>query len=154
MLARCGCGRGTGHKNYAGRGIKVCERWQSSFLDFLADMGPRPGPEYSLGREDNDGDYEPGNCRWATRTTQSRNSRSARKVEYGGKTWVLNDLAEAHGMKPATLKARMRKGMSLDAALSSPVAPVEREGPDDRPRPDGNHWPTTSIMRGARRSWP
>ena len=74
-----------------------------------------------------------------------------RKVEYAGQTWVLNDLAEAHGMKPATLKARLRKGMSMGEALATPVVHVEREGPDDRPRPDGKHWPSMSISRGSMR---
>lgn len=153
MLARCGHGSGAGHKDYAGRGIKVCERWRASFLDFLADMGPRPGRGYSIDREDNDGDYEPGNCRWATRTAQVRNTRVVRQIEYQGRIWVFNDLAEAHGIKPATLNARLKKGMSLDDALARPVVSVERHGPDDRPPQDGVHWPTTSIMRGARRVW-
>lgn len=153
MLMRCGHRRSAGHKDYCGRGIKVCERWQASFLDFLADVGPRPGPEYSLDRENNDGDYEPGNCRWATRATQARNTRVVRHVVHQGRTWVFNDLAEAHGIKPATLKARMKKGMSLDEALTRPVVQVERQGPDDRPPQDGVHWPSISISRGARRVW-
>jgi hypothetical protein len=75
MLTRCANPRASNWKYYGGRGIKVCERWQD-FLNFVLDMGRRPSSEHSIDRWPNqDGNYEPGNCRWATRDEQTRNKR-------------------------------------------------------------------------------
>lgn len=75
MLARCNNVNHTDYKNYGGRGIKVCERWHD-FANFLADVGDRPRPDLMIDRIDNDGDYEPGNVRWATRSEQMKNRRT------------------------------------------------------------------------------
>lgn len=78
MKHRCLNPKGRQYPDYGGRGITVCARWMK-FENFLADMGERPGKEYSLDRIDNDGNYEPSNCRWATRSEQQKNKRPAKR---------------------------------------------------------------------------
>lgn len=77
MHQRCKGNHPSGHRHYAGRGVSVCRQW-ADFENFLADMGPRPGPGFSIDRVDNNGNYEPGNCRWTTATEQARNRRTTK----------------------------------------------------------------------------
>lgn len=80
MKSRCYNTSHGRYKDYGGRGIKVCERWIESFQNFIDDMGNKPGKDYSLDRIDNNGNYEPSNCRWATREQQQANTR---QIKYG-----------------------------------------------------------------------
>jgi hypothetical protein len=97
IKTRCSNPKYNRYNRYAGRGIAVCDRWRESFEAFLADMGEAPD-SMSIERIDNDGNYEPGNCRWATIREQTRNRCSNIWVEYRGRRLVLKDYAEAVGV--------------------------------------------------------
>lgn len=104
MIGRC---KGRSRKEfhtYKSRGIKVCDRWLESFEVFFADMGPRPSSAHSIDRIDNAGDYTPENCRWATATEQSRNTRLARIWVVNGKSSdSISEAAQSLGVSNATV---------------------------------------------------
>ena len=91
MKERCGNIDDPGYKNYGGRGIKVCARWDKSFDCFVADMGPKPSEKHSIDRIDNDKGYEPSNCRWATRSEQMLNRRMFKSNTSGSTGVVYRD---------------------------------------------------------------
>lgn len=105
MIRRVYSIKGPDYKYYGGRGIKVCGRWYISFTNFVVDMGPKPGPEYTLDRIDNNGNYEPNNCRWASRLDQANNTRFV--VKYNGLT--LSEISRQTGIKYSTIRARHQK---------------------------------------------
>jgi hypothetical protein len=115
MLSRCRNPKDKKHPHYGGRGIKVCVEWES-FSTFRRDMGPRPFGT-TLGRKDNDGNYEPGNCRWETPTQQSRNRSNTVTVAVHGMTRTATEWDQALGYKPGTVYGRLRRGWSPERAV-------------------------------------
>lgn len=113
MIKRCEQPSSINYAAYGGRGISVCERWHI-FENFAADMGLR-SPGTSLDRIDVNGNYEPGNCRWATRSQQARNTTKTPKVVFNGVEYSISDLAERIGVSAQTIRARKRRGIPLDA---------------------------------------
>lgn len=116
MMDRCYRSNVPNFAYYGGRGIRVCERWHT-FENFYADMGDRPDG-HSLDRTDNAGNYEPSNCRWAPLTAQSRNMRSNRRLTLNGVTRPLVEWAELRGIPPQTVAGRLRRGKSIEQALT------------------------------------
>ena len=109
-------------QNYFERGIRVCERWQKSFASFLADMGPRPSDKHSIDRINNDGDYEPSNCRWATRKEQNNNTRATVYVDYRGERMSLLAAKQRAGcdLPSSIVTDRLRNGWNVEDALNTP----------------------------------
>jgi hypothetical protein len=115
MTARC---RDPKQARYYGRGIRVCERWRTDFLAFLADMGPSPTPFHSIERINNNGDYEPSNCRWATTTEQANNRRSSRFLEWRGEKLTQAQWATRIGIQQSALWARLKLGWPIERVLT------------------------------------
>lgn len=107
--------------DYGGRGISICKRWVDSFEAFLADVGRRPGPGYSIDRKNNDRGYEPGNVRWATATQQMRNRRNVIMAKINGVTVPAITLAEEYGVRAETMRNRVRCGWSPERAATTPT---------------------------------
>lgn len=118
MMTRCYNKHSLSWSNYGGRGIIVCERWHS-FAAFLQDMGKRKRPADSIDRIDNDGNYCPENCRWASPKVQGRNKRFNRAITCNGETRLLCEWVELTGIKRTTIAARLKKGWPPERALNN-----------------------------------
>lgn len=119
MLQRCrdkGC---KNYPNYGARGIKVCDRWKNDFYAFATDMGPKP-ERGTIERINNDGNYEPSNCRWATTWEQTRNYRRNVKLTYQGRTQCVTDWAAELGVGRSLILSRLKMGWPPEAALTIP----------------------------------
>ena len=117
MRDRCRYPTDPRYDDYGGRGIKVCERWRE-FRNFIADMGPRPSPKHQIDRyPDKNGDYEPGNCRWATSREQNNNKRTNRLLTFNGETRTAQEWGRKIGIRGSTIRYRLDRGMTIEQAL-------------------------------------
>jgi hypothetical protein len=121
ILERCNPKYKEIHKNYAGRGISVCERWLNSFENFLLDMGTRPTPDHSIERKNNAGDYTPDNCKWATRIEQGNNKRNNRLIEWRGEVNTVAQWGRILGVDPKRLQLRLGYGWPIDRVMMEPA---------------------------------
>lgn len=120
MKNRCYRQNNKDYKNYGGRGITVCEKWLT-FEGFWKDMQEGYADNLTIDRIDVNGNYEPGNCRWATPKQQCNNRRNNRVFEYTGQRFNLTELATLHGITKHLLFDRLKTGWSLDKALKTPI---------------------------------
>lgn len=121
IKTRCLNPNASNYANYGGRGITICKRWLV-FENFLADMGERPSSKHSIERIDNNGNYVPVNCRWATQTQQARNKRNNVILTHEGRTATIAEWSEITGVSRFTLYQRIRLlKMTPAEALTRPV---------------------------------
>jgi hypothetical protein len=121
MIARCYNPSSPNFKNYGGRGITVCDEWKNDFITFFKYVGKRPSPKHSLDRIDNDGNYEPGNVRWATQKQQSNNARHNHKITIHEWTMNLCQWARFVGKKESAISERLKKGWPPAKAIFYPI---------------------------------
>jgi len=110
---RCYNTKDPNYVRYGARGIKMCEEWREDFSAFLAHVGNRPSSDHSLDRINVNGNYEPGNCRWATWIEQCNNRRGTHRVMVNGTEYSLAELSRASGIKIGTLWSRWKNGRPL-----------------------------------------
>lgn len=117
MISRCHNPTDQDFKNYGDRGIKVCKEWRESFLAFYRYIGDRPSPKHSIDRIDNNGNYQPGNVRWANKKVQANNSRHNHLITINGKTKNITQWAKIINIPPALIVCRLQLGWNPQFAV-------------------------------------
>jgi hypothetical protein len=118
MKRRCFLETNENYSRYGGRNITVCESWINSFENFYEDMGPRPSPEHTLDREDNNGNYDKNNCRWATQLEQANNRSTNTYCEFEGEVLTVAQLARKINMDYELLLSRLLTGRTVDEVIN------------------------------------
>jgi hypothetical protein len=128
MKSRCTNENNQDYPDYGGRGITVCDEWMNSFEAFYRDMGPKPGPGYSLDRGEVNGNYNKDNCRWATPTEQSNNKRNNVRYEYQGEQLTIPEISRRTDINKWTLEKRVREmNLTIEQAVEYDSGKVNRE---------------------------
>lgn len=146
MKKRCYDTNCKSYGTYGGRGISVCSEWLDSFENFYADMGKRPSGK-SIERRNSDGNYDPSNCVWATRSEQNRNRSINRYVEVSGRRMCLTEACEIYGLRLSIVLHRLKRGWELTRALETPPLRDWKRTPR-RPN-DGRAASQTALTRRA-----
>jgi hypothetical protein len=106
------------YPDYGARGITICPEWDASFEAFYASMGPRPSLAYSIDRKDVNGNYEPGNCRWATDTEQANNRRNNNYITLNGVSRTITQWSAITGLHATTIRQRLKLGWTAERAMT------------------------------------
>lgn len=122
IKTRCYNSENPNYKRYGARGIRVCKEWMESYEEFAKFVGQPPTAQHSLERIDNNGNYEPGNVRWATKKEQARNRRTNRIVDINGERHCLAEWLEEKGLHKSTFEGRIRRGWNEQDAILEPAA--------------------------------
>lgn len=151
LIQRCENPKNKAFKNYGARGISVFPEWHD-YAAFLRDMGPAYQSGLTIDRENNDGNYEPGNCRWVTNKVNCRNQQRSIRVEWNGALVALNDLSEAHGVRLLTAYSRyrikgwtLRQSLGLDAPPKHIRKPITEETRRLMSVARSNHWARARV---------
>ena len=127
MKDRCLNPKDSRYKDWGGRGITIYAEWiddAEKFIEWAVTSGWKPGLQ--IDRQNNNGDYEPSNCRWVSSKIQQRNRRDNVVIEFNGETHVLSEWAEVKGIGASTLGFRIRSGWTIEDALTTPVRPIKK----------------------------
>lgn len=127
MIARCENPNNKQFKDYGGRGISVCKRWRDDYAAFLSDMGRRPDG-CTIDRINNDGNYEPGNCKWSTKMQQMANTRRAKMISFNGETAHVSEWARRFGLDYKLVHLRLKRGWSIEKALTTSPSAYHGKG--------------------------
>ncbi len=117
MKQRCYNPNDKSYPDYGGRGIEVCPRWRVSFMNFYNDMGKRPSDTHSIERINNDGNYRPSNCKWATKDEQVNNYRHNHFITINGRTQSMKRWVDELGLKYGRVQMRLYRGWTPERAL-------------------------------------
>lgn len=126
MKKRCYNEASPDYRLYGGRGVKVCGAWLNDFMQFYTDMGPMPSRKHSIDRIDSSGDYELGNCRWATPLQQARNTSRNVRHEYRGESKTMKEWCDELGLSYYVVKSRIADGWTVAAAFETEVKDIKQ----------------------------
>ncbi len=131
IQTRCYNNHSTAYKYYGARGISMCDRWRRSFQNFLTDMGARPSSDHSVDRIDTNGNYEPSNCRWATRKEQANNKRNNVLISINGETKTMTTWCAQFNVSVAAVSLRYKKGIRGSALFEVMARKISFDGVTD-----------------------